>query len=99
HLRLVNALVETKAIRKLLISRVPKHQLAAADHYGYVAGGDMEAIQQALYIRVAFKIDVGIGMSIAHQELFDPKGIGGMSGADQYNISDAGGHQFDPAEN
>jgi hypothetical protein len=37
HLRLVNALVETKAIRNLLVCRVPKHQLATDAHVGALA--------------------------------------------------------------
>jgi hypothetical protein len=42
---LVNGLVKTKAVRNLLVRGVPKHNLTATDHYGYLAGCEMETIQ------------------------------------------------------
>src|SRR5690348_12491369 len=86
---MLNALVETKAIRNLLVRWVPKHRFAAADHHGYVAGGDMETIHQVLYLGVAFEVYVGVGVAVAHQELFNPKCTGGMGRADEHNISHA----------
>jgi len=37
-------------------------------------------------------------MPVAHQKFFEPKGAGGMGRADKHNISDAGRHQLNPAE-
>jgi hypothetical protein len=95
---LVYCLVKAETVGHLLVARISQHQLVAADQHRYLTGGDVEAIQQLLYVWIPFEVYVGVGMAIAHQELFDPQCPGGMGGADEHHVSQAGRHKLHPAQ-
>ena len=78
HVRLIDRVVEAEAVGDLLIGRVPKHDVAAADQDRHVADGDVKAIEQLLHVGVAVEIDVGVGVAVARQEFLDAKRAGGM---------------------
>lgn len=59
----------------LLVTGIPKYNLASANHHGYLTDEDMKTIQYGLY---ALEVYVGLGISVVHKELFDPKRTAGM---------------------
>jgi hypothetical protein len=44
----------------LLVTRVPKHKLAGANHHGYLTNSNVKTIHQGLYIRIAFEVKVAV---------------------------------------
>ena len=71
HVRLIDRKVETKAIRDFLIGGIAQDVLTAADDDRNVGGADVKVIEQMLYVRIPFEVDVCVGIPVAHQKLFD----------------------------
>ena len=95
-MRLIDGVVEAEAVGNLLIGRIPKHGLAAADQHGHVLDGDVKAIQQSLDVAVAFKVDVGVRVAVARQELFDAKRVRGMHRAYERDVPKLVSDQLHP---
>jgi hypothetical protein len=79
YMRLFNCIVEAKTVGDLLVTGIPKHNLASADHHGYLARVDTKSVQQVLYGRIVVEVYVGVRVPVARQKLFDPKSTYGMN--------------------
>ena len=71
HTRLVDRLVQTETVRDLLIGRVPKDDVATADHHRHILDGHAKPIEQLLDVRITIEVDEGVWMPVARQEFFD----------------------------
>ena len=98
-LRPVDGNIEAKAVRELLVARIPQHMLTpVADNDRHLFDSDLKAIEQLLDVRVAFHIDGRVGLAIAREELPDAKRSGGMARADEHQVSNAPRNQFHPPQ-
>jgi hypothetical protein len=86
--RVVDGFVEAQALGDLLIGRIAKHHVAAADQHGHVRDGHVELVQQILDAAVPLEVDVRVRMAVASQELLDAERSGAMAGSDEHDVSE-----------
>ena len=97
-MRLIDRLVETETVGDLLVRRVPKHDVAAADQHRHVRRGDVKPIEELLHADVAIEIDIRVRMAVARQELLDAERSGAVIRPDEHGISEPLRDQLQAAE-
>src|SRR6185295_17711826 len=97
--RLVDRLVQTEAVRDLLVGRVPKDDVPTADHYRHILDRHPKPIEQLLDVRITIEVDEGVWMPVARQEFFDAEGTGRVQRADEYRVAKPPCDEFVPSQN
>jgi hypothetical protein len=98
HLRLVDGIIETEALRDLLIGRMAQDDVVAADQNGDIVASDIESIEELLNVDLIVEIDVRIGMTVARQELLDSQRCGAMGRAHEHDVAEPPCNQLDAAQ-
>src|SRR5262249_56153307 len=83
----VKGFVETQTMGHLAIRGITQNRFPATDHHRRLSDRDMEVIEEALNVGVAFQIDVSIRVPVAREEFLNAKGIGGMAGGNDCCIA------------
>ena len=97
-MRAVDRIVETQAVRDLLVARIPEHRVSAADQHWHVGGAHMKAVEEFLRVRVAIEVDVMKRVAIARQELLDAQRACAMRRANQDDVAVATCDELHAAE-
>src|ERR1700686_1719794 len=99
HTRLVDRLVQTETVRDLLIGRVPKDDVATADHYRHILDRHAKPIEQLLDVRITIEVDERVWMPVARQEFFDAERTGRVQRTDQYRVTEPTRDEFGRTQN
>ena len=97
-MRLIDGVVEAKALSDLPVTRIPQHAVTAADQHGHIGRGHTKAVEQVLRVDVTIEVDVLIRMAVAYQKLLHPQRASTVRRANQDDIPKAAGNQLGPAE-
>src|ERR1700686_1642491 len=87
HARLVDRVIQTETLRDLLVGRVPKHDVATADHHRDVLDRHAKPIEQLLDPWITIEIDKGVRMAVTRQEFFNADRTGRVQRADKYRVT------------
>src|SRR6202521_5147441 len=99
HTRLVDRLVQAETLRDLLIRRVPKDDVATADHHRHILDRHAKPIEQLLDVRITIEVDEGVWMPVARQEFFGANRTGRVQRADKYRVTKPTRDEFGRAQN
>src|SRR5437879_1542575 len=89
---------QPQATGELLNRRILEHRLAAADHHRDVVRRQVESVQQLLALRVGIQVALGVGMSIAGEELADVQRPRAMLGSQHDHVTVAAVDQLKAAQ-
>ena len=96
---MIDFVVEPEAGSRFGIARIAQRQLAAADQNRNIGCGNCEMFENRLDRRIGLDIQVGVGMTVAGEELAQPQRVARMTGSDEHGIADGVGDQIHAAQN